>query len=176
MNLIVGLGNRCVWNNNRYLNKKKRQHDSRQTDKDCAKHLHALYFTSSSISFLNFDGFYIKPFFSFSSPITSSLVQTPSGGWLCWTRLVRRSLGVRRQCVAASPTLSTRRPSSSRWRCSNFQTSRCSSPSIAAAAWSAKRWWAGSRWAKTAAVRRSSSTGRTWRRVEDSRSAAGTSC
>lgn len=115
-------------------------------------------------------------FFSLPLPLISSLVQIPMGDWLCWTRSVRRSLDVRRRCVADSPTPSTRRPSSSRWRSSSCRTSRFWSPSTTAAAWSAKRWWAGSLWARTAAAKRSSSTGRTWRRVEDSRSAAGTSC
>ena len=104
-----------------------------------------------------------------------SLLQTPMDVWPFWTRWVRRFLAVKRRCVADSPTPSTRRLSSSRWRCSSCRTSPCWSPSITDAAWSAKRWWDGSLWVRTAAERRSRSTGRIWRRVEDSKSAAGTS-
>jgi len=96
--------------------------------------------------------------------------------WLCWTRWARRSLAVRRRCAAANPTPSTRRPSSSRWRCSSCWTSRCWSPSTTGAPWSARRWWAGSPWVRTAAARRSSSTGWTWRTGEARRSVAGMHC
>ena len=61
-------------------------------------------------------------------------LQTPTPGCPCSTLSVRRRPGARRRCVAASPTPSTKRPSSSRWRSSSSPTSRCSSPSTTAAA------------------------------------------
>lgn len=49
-------------------------------------------------------------------------------------------------------------------------------PSTASAAWSGRRWLAGSRWASTAQGRRSWPTGLRWKSRKDSRFAVGTVC
>lgn len=98
------------------------------------------------------------------------------GSSACATPWVRRCLVARPPSAGASPTLSTRKLSSSRSPSSSCRTSPCWSPSTTGAAWSARRWWAGSPWARAAAGRRSRATGRRWRTRRGRRSAGGTRC
>lgn len=96
--------------------------------------------------------------------------------WPYWTPWATRCPNVRRPSVEASPIPPTKRHSSSRWLCSSSPTSHSSCLSTTSAAWSARRWLAGSLWASTALGRKNCPTGLRWKSPKDSRSATGTVC
>lgn len=92
----------------------------------------------------------------------------------CSTLAVKRYLAARPPSVEDSPTLSTRKLSSSRLPSSSSLMSHWWSPYTTDAAWSARRWSVGFLWVRTAAERKSKVIGRKWRNQRGHRSAGGT--